>query len=1092
MGDLGFHGDTETGQLSQTDDEDDEEEEDEDIDSINAGSRGPMEIEQKDGLQLRADDYDAMQSNCITKIEDLEILADGHYTWHIDNFRKLEKKVRSPKFNVGGHEFQILMFPFGNSATDQVSLYVEAIKPEDADDRDWYICAQFGLVMWNPQNPQLYVANNAQHRFNHTETDWGFSRFHDVRELYQKNDKLGIPLIDKEQVNITAYVRVLKDPTGVLWHNFIDYDSKRATGYVGLKNQGATCYMNSLLQSLYFTNQFRKAVYSIPTQSEKPSESVPLALQRVFYNLQTASETINTSELTRSFGWDSMDSFMQHDVQEFNRVLQDNLEQKMKGTSVDGILNKLFVGKMKSYIRCLNVDYESSREEEFWDIQLNVKGMKDLHESFQNYVLEETLTGDNKYFAEGFGLQDAKKGVTFMSFPPVLHLQLKRFEYDFQRDIMVKINDRFEFPLSIDLSEFLSKDAKRDGDYIYYLHGVLVHSGDLHGGHYYALLKPDADSEWYKFDDERVTKATQKEVLDENFGGEYTNYPMRNPYNRTMTYKRYMSAYMLVYVRGAMRQEVLAPITEAETPKHLVEVMEEERRVYEKRQQELSERHLFMNVQLVSLNTFKNHSGFDLANFDDRDPSNPRSENIVSLRIRKDTKATQFKENIAKEMGLPKEQIRFWVMVQRQNKTTRPDMPVKDNTNSTMEEIRERFTSKVSDLKLFVEVASESGVDEMQQQTLNGASMESVGNGQTEEGDANANTNTNTNTVTWPLIDPKVTDALTFVFIKCFDAQKQTLGGLFYLYVGKGDRIGSLVAMCNKYAGWPEDTPLRFFEEIKPTMIDAIKPRQTYQQSEIQNGDIICFERDITEADGVADAGYVSVTQYYDYLLNRLFVTMKPRFSDQSVAEVFNLIVSRKTKYDALINEIGTKLGVQPSHIRLWSSHYQSGNPKSAVKLNPATTVQNIIAPTYASVPSNTIFYEVLNMSLQEFELKKLVHVSWLWDGILKEELMEVFVTKGGTIKDVIHELVKGIEGEKIDPDSVRVYYVHAGKIAKILYPTQQVVGIQDSMTLYAEKIPQDEHDMDPETEALIQVFHFHKDTNRTHGIPFLFVVKKV
>lgn len=36
------------------------------------------------------------------------------------------------------------------------------------------------------------------------------------------------------------------------------YDSKKETGMVGLKNQGATCYLNSLLQSLYFTNKFRK------------------------------------------------------------------------------------------------------------------------------------------------------------------------------------------------------------------------------------------------------------------------------------------------------------------------------------------------------------------------------------------------------------------------------------------------------------------------------------------------------------------------------------------------------------------------------------------------------------------------------------------------------------------------------------------------------------------------------------------------------------------------------------------------------------------------------------------------------------------
>ena len=40
--------------------------------------------------------------------------------------------------------------------------------------------------------------------------------------------------------------------------NLKSYDSKKETGMVGLKNQGATCYLNSLLQSLYFTNAFRK------------------------------------------------------------------------------------------------------------------------------------------------------------------------------------------------------------------------------------------------------------------------------------------------------------------------------------------------------------------------------------------------------------------------------------------------------------------------------------------------------------------------------------------------------------------------------------------------------------------------------------------------------------------------------------------------------------------------------------------------------------------------------------------------------------------------------------------------------------------
>ena len=69
--------------------------------------------------------------------------------------------------------------------------------------------------------------------------------------------------------------------------------------------------------------------------------------------------------------------------------------------------------------------------------------MKNLYESFKDYVAVETLDGENKYMAEGYGLQEAKKGIVFQSFPPVLHLQLKRFEYDIQRDAMVKVCDTY-------------------------------------------------------------------------------------------------------------------------------------------------------------------------------------------------------------------------------------------------------------------------------------------------------------------------------------------------------------------------------------------------------------------------------------------------------------------------------------------------------------------------------------------------------------------------------------------------------------------------------------------------------------------------
>jgi ubiquitin carboxyl-terminal hydrolase 7 len=109
-----------------------------------------------------------------------------------------------------------------------------------------------------------------------------------------------------------------------------------------------------------------KAVYQIPTDGDSPTESLALALQRVFYHLQTSSLPVGTTELTKSFGWKSLDSFMQHDVQEFSRILQDKLEIKMKGTPAEGAVQALFKGTMKNYIKCMNVDFESSGHEDFY------------------------------------------------------------------------------------------------------------------------------------------------------------------------------------------------------------------------------------------------------------------------------------------------------------------------------------------------------------------------------------------------------------------------------------------------------------------------------------------------------------------------------------------------------------------------------------------------------------------------------------------------------------------------------------------------------------------------------------------------------
>ena len=165
---------------------------------------------------------------------------------------------------------RILLFPYGNNV-DYVSVYLEhGFEPNEIPE-DWSCCVQFSLVCWNPNDPSILSHHTAHHRFTKEEGDWGFTRFVELRKMLHRWEDRQRPMIENESVNITAYVRVVEDETGALWHSFNNYDSKKETGYVGLKNQGATCYLNSLLQSLYFTNAFRKV-------SGSPGSSAALSL----------------------------------------------------------------------------------------------------------------------------------------------------------------------------------------------------------------------------------------------------------------------------------------------------------------------------------------------------------------------------------------------------------------------------------------------------------------------------------------------------------------------------------------------------------------------------------------------------------------------------------------------------------------------------------------------------------------------------------------------------------------------------------------------------------------------------------------------
>lgn len=276
-----------------------------------------------------------------------------------------------------------------------------------------------------------------------------------VEALYLEEINSKYPDMDLEEIYVVCGFETVS-------YRDINYDSYQATSMVGLINLGATCYLNALLQMLFHLNGFRRVVYALPVSTEEVHNSTTLAMQKTFSCLQNDQTAVHTRDLTAAFGWNVRDAFTQQDVQEMMRVLMDKLEEKAKGTSVDGAIKKLFAGQYRSFIRCTNVDYMSAREEDFYDLQLDVKGCTTLNESFKKYVEKEMLINDNQYDAGEHGKQDAEKGVVFTEFPPILTIHLKRFDFDPTRMCFTKIHDSFEFPARLEVDDYLADDVEEE------------------------------------------------------------------------------------------------------------------------------------------------------------------------------------------------------------------------------------------------------------------------------------------------------------------------------------------------------------------------------------------------------------------------------------------------------------------------------------------------------------------------------------------------------------------------------------------------------------------------------------------------------
>jgi ubiquitin carboxyl-terminal hydrolase 7 len=81
-------------------------------------------------------------------------------------------------------------------------------------------------------------------------------------------------------------------------------------------------------------------------------------------------------------------------------------------------------------------------------------------------------------------------------------------------------------------------------------------------------------------------------------------------------------------------------------------------------------------LKVITDDTFARHEGFDLATFDEK---NWPPSDLPSFRVLKQETYSTFKTRVSKQFNHPENQIRLWVLVNRQNKTVRPDTHIPEN-----------------------------------------------------------------------------------------------------------------------------------------------------------------------------------------------------------------------------------------------------------------------------------------------------------------------------------------------------------------------------------------------------------------------------
>ncbi|XP_046881720.1 ubiquitin carboxyl-terminal hydrolase 48 isoform X1 [Hypomesus transpacificus] len=352
------------------------------------------------------------------------------------------------------------------------------------------------------------------------------------------------------------------------FHNIDDPNSERRdkNTFVGLTNLGATCYVNTFLQVWFHNLELRKTLYLCQNaraeehnmDSDYEPQTICEHLQYLFALLQNSNRRyIDPSGLVKALG---LDTGQQQDAQEFSKLFLSLLEDtlsKQKNPSLQNIIQQQFCGQFSYVTVCNQCGRASPLPSRFYELELNIQGHKNLTECITEFLKEEKLEGDNRYYCESCqSKQNATRRIRLHSLPRTLNLQLMRFIFDRQTGHKKKLNTFISFPEQLDMGPFLEgKDEKC----VYELSAVLIHRGvSAYSGHYIAHARDARTSDWYKFNDEEIEKMEGKKLqlgIEEDIA-ETVKTQARKP-KCSKGYHCSRNAYMLVY--KCQEEEVTDP-----------------------------------------------------------------------------------------------------------------------------------------------------------------------------------------------------------------------------------------------------------------------------------------------------------------------------------------------------------------------------------------------------------------------------------------------------------------------------------------------------------------------------------------------------